>query len=259
MSLRLSLLIRPVVIRVAVAVTVALGSLAYTAGSALACSPIPRFSFDSALLADGSFNDPNSAFLTEFEAWETDFGFQQDVSATLRGVYRVETVATLEPDGTWTRGSVFAVTQYWGEPPESLLPYETGTGDTAQGVDSCGSPFDGPELGYTTYRLVTDNYSFDLIVDDPDLEANLTSGFGAPTAVDRDIDAEDALIVTLADQRGDDVVDGLVRLTRPTTTGGDEAPADGPLGFGTATTVLVVALLAAAIGAAGWRRAGVSG
>ncbi len=233
---------------------IAVASLTFTASPAFACSPIPRFSIDSALLADGSFNQPGSVFLTEYAEWEAGIGFEPDQLADLIGVYKVETVATLEPDGTWTRGSVFAITDYWGEQPQSLRPYETGTGDTADGVDSCGYPFDGPEVGYTTYRLVTDTSVFDLLVDDPDLEANLTSGFGAPTEVDRNTAAEDALIVSLADQRGDDVADELVRLARPASPASQETESDGPLGFGTATTIIVVALLATAIGAAVWQR-----
>lgn len=175
-----------------------------TASPAHACSLVPTYSLPSDLLVDGDFNDPDSAFAQDYEA----FAWDGEPAPDIQGVHRAEVVEATEPvvlggGMEISRGSVAIVTDYWGEAPAELGPYTIGRPKIWERVpDSGACEF----LSYPPNRAVgsvfyvvttTSDEPISLPGNSSSLDHDLDAGFGGRTSPAHDVAATRALIAEL--------------------------------------------------------------
>lgn len=226
-------------IRLAV-ISVVLSSLAvagfWQSASAFSCAgPEPIDVFDVTLddLASPNLNDPEGPLKARWELALQQTGMTVDSPEwadppTISGVYVYETVAAIEEDGGWNRGSVSVVTDMWGEPPEDLRPRKHNTVDNKKADnldDGCGPQPNGPQLGARKFFLVT-SHGYAPFKPDRGPLTILANVFGPPGQAERDLQLEQELYEEL-------------KATRPTAIGGFGKGDTGVL-LGIGTTVVTL-------------------
>ena len=195
---------KQLLVRLIVLLLLAVPVTGVTAPDASACSHVPRFEITTDDLVAPDLNQPGSDLLQRYvdNAWGNHEEF------TIEGAYVFQSVGILEGSGDWTRDSVLAPIQSWGETPR-LTAWASGGG--YDDPDSpCPTALGGPQLGFQGIRLVVSPaetlsfLDFSYRGDDEVALAALTEAFGPATSIERDTAEEARLLSIREDLRPND-------------------------------------------------------
>lgn len=179
-----------------VGMTVVIGLVVTQAAPAHACSIAPSFVVTAEHFEAGDVNDPDGQLATEYREWTGD----DTASLEVLGVYVYETIAEVESEGDYSRGSVSVPVEMWGEWPADTSARAVAPRDqTEESDDPCGWGPSGRPLGTRSYSIIWESSTSDFVdikIDD-DAQAALTSVFGSPVIADRDLDVEQELIAQI--------------------------------------------------------------
>lgn len=179
-----------------VGITVAIGLLVVQAPPASACSIAPSFVVTAEHLAAGDFNQPTSQLAADYREWTGD----DAASIEVLGVYVYETIAAVEAEGDYSRGSVSVPVEIWGQWPSTTAPRAIAPQDqSGEPPTNCGWDPAGQPLGTRSYSIVSTNSTanfVDIKISD-DAQAVLVAAFGTPAIAERDLDLEQELIAQI--------------------------------------------------------------
>ena len=184
-----------------VGVAIVLGLIVTQAAPAYACSIAPSFVVTAEHLAPGDFNESDSQLASDFREWTGD----DSATIEVLGVYVYETIAAVEAEGDYSRGSVSVPVEMWGEWPADTSPRAISPQDrSGEPPDNCGWGASGRPMGTRSYSMVSTAPSWALVeinMSDDDRSV-LVDGFGAAAIADRDLDLEQTLIAQIQRSRG---------------------------------------------------------